>query len=337
MSPDSTLHALHRLLNAGRSFTLDELSAELDVSRRQVRRLLKKLGNKGLSVLSRRRGRVKEFYLAAEDQTPECAAVDLTESELLALSVAAEAAEAALQETPLAEPLHRAMNKVFDASADYVVTFEPERTPAHWHFTPHGKSHIDPDIFTLLAQAVRACETVTIDYHAASSDRVTRDRRVDPYLIARVGATWLLTAYCHDSRRVLEFSIAAVESARSTDTYFERPDDFDPDMYYRDRFAAMANETVHVVRVIVAAEKAIHFQNKTYHPTQQIESTLPNGDLVVSYEVSGLEEIAAFIRSWGPFVRALHPEELANRIQNDFRLALQAYNTGSSIANDLEL
>jgi len=325
MSPTSTLHTLYRLLNTGRSFTLDELSTELDVSRRHVRRLLKGLGDEGLSVLSRREGRMKEFYLAAEDQTPERAAIELTESELLALSVAAEAAEAALQETPLTAPLHRAMDKVLDASSDYVVTFEPERTPAHWHFTPHGKSRIDPETFTLLAHAVRACETVAIDYHAASSNRVTTSRRVDPYLIARVGATWLLTAYCHDSQRVLEFSIAAVESAQSTGTYFQRPEGFDPDLYYRDRFGAMGDEDVHVVRIKVDAEKAVHFRNKTYHPTQQIEDTLPGGNLIISYEVAGLEEIAAFVRSWGPHVQVISPNELAYRIRRDFRLALQAY------------
>jgi predicted DNA-binding transcriptional regulator YafY len=206
-----------------------------------------------------------------------------------------------------------------------VVTFEPERTPANWHFTPTGESRIDPDIFGTLTRAVRACKTLAIDYHAASSGRTTRGRRVNPYLIARVGSTWLLTAYCHESQRVLEFSIAAIESARGAASYFQRPADFDPDLHYRDRFGAMNGDEVHVVRLQVDADKAPHFQNKSYHPTQQIERTLLDGSLLVSYEVAGLKEIAAFVRSWGPHIRAIAPDELVSQILEDFRMTFHAY------------
>jgi predicted DNA-binding transcriptional regulator YafY len=329
MSPSSTVHALYRLLNTGRHFTLDELSDELEVSRRHVRRLFKELGAEGLSIRSQRNGRVKEFFLAPEDQSPPSAAVDLTESELLALSVAADAAQTVLDRTPFAAPLDSAIDKVLGATTRHVVTFEPEHTPAHWHFTINGESHIDPDIFQLLTRAVRACETVSIDYHASSSGRFSEDRHIDPYLIARVGSAWLLTAYCHDRQRVLEFAIAAIESARGTGSYFKRPADFDPDLHYRDRFGAMNGDEVHVVRLHVDAEKAAHFQNKMYHPTQQIERTLPDGSLIASYEVAGLEEIAAFVRSWGPFVKAIAPNELADRIRKDLRLALHAYDSGA--------
>jgi predicted DNA-binding transcriptional regulator YafY len=334
MRPSSTVYTLHRLLNTGRSFTLDDLSNELDVSRRHVRRLINKLGSKGFSIRSQRNGRVKEFFLAAEDLSPPSAAVDLTESELLALSVAADAAQAVLEQTPLADPLDSAIDKVLGATSRDVVTFEPENTPAHWHFTLNGESHFDPDIFAFLTRAVRACETVSIDYHAASSDRFSEDRHIDPYLIARVGSTWLLTAYCHDRQRILEFSIAAIESARGTGSYFQRPRDFDPDLHYRDRFGAMNDEEVYVVRLNVNAEKAIHFQNKTYHPTQQVECTRPDGSLIVSYEVAGLDEIAAFVRSWGPFVTAIDPDALADRIRKDFRLALHAYDSGAVGPNE---
>jgi predicted DNA-binding transcriptional regulator YafY len=248
--------------------------------------------------------------------------------------VAADAAQAVLDQTPLSNPLNSAIDKVLGATSRHVVTFEPEHTPAHWHFTLNGESHIDPDIFAFLTRAVRSCETVSIDYHAASSGRFSEDRPVDPYLIARIGSTWLLTAYCHDRRRVLEFSIAAIESARGTGSYFRRPSDFDPDLHYRDRFSAMNGEEVYIVRLSVDANKAIHFQNKTYHPTQQIERTRPDGSLIVSYEVAGLDEIAAFVRSWGPSVTVMDPDALADRIQKTFRRALRAYDSSTAEPNE---
>jgi predicted DNA-binding transcriptional regulator YafY len=330
MTSPSTLDELRRLLTAGRELTLDELKNQLGVSRRHVRRLIKQLREEGIDVKERHEGRLKRFYLAAEDQAPPSASVPLTESQLLALSVAAEAAQSMLHGTPLADPLDEAVEKIVGASAGRVVTFEPERTPANWHFTPTGESRIDPDIFGTLTRAVRACEMLTIDYHAASSGRTSRGRRVNPYLIARIGSTWLLTAYCHESQRVLEFSIAAIESARGAGSYFQRPADFHPDLHYRDRFGAMNGDEVHVVRLHVDADKAAHFHNKTYHPTQQIERTLPDGSLLVSYEVAGLEEIAAFVRSWGPGVTALAPEVLRRRVQSDLRTALARYENGGT-------
>lgn len=38
---------------------------------------------------------------------------------------------------------------------------------------------------------------------------------------------------------------------------------------------------------------------------------------VVSYEVAGLEEIAAFVRSWRTDVKALAPPELSERIADE--------------------
>jgi predicted DNA-binding transcriptional regulator YafY len=325
MPSEPTISRLRTLLNTGKEFTLDELSDQLEISRRHVRRLINEMRSEGLTVTERREGLTKRFYLAAEDRARHTTPVDLRESELLALSVAVEAARSALSETPLAAPLQEAADKIMSSSPARVITFEPERTPLQWHFAAGAKPQIDPDIFAMLTQAVRACETVAIDYVAASSGRRSTDRRIDPYLVARVGSTWLLTARCHESRRVLDFSIAAVEAAQPTGRYFQRPQDFDPELHYRDRFRALDGAEVHIVRLQVREEKAPHFRNKTYHPTQQIERTLDSGDIIVSYEVSGLDEIAAFVRAWGPDVTVLAPPALSRRIQRDLHAALEAY------------
>jgi len=330
MPSQPAISRLRTLLDTGKEFALDELSDRLAVSRRHVRRLLKTMRCEGLAIKERREGLEKRFYLATEDQERHTTSVDLRESELLALSVAIEAAGNTLSETPLAGPLQQAANKILSSSPARIITFELDRTPLQWHFTAGAKPQIDPDIFDTLAQAVRACETVAIDYTAASSGRHSENRPINPYLIARAGSTWLLTARCHESQRVLDFSIAAVEAARSTGQYFQRPEDFDPALHYRDRFRALDGSTVHTVRLRVSKDKAPHFRNKAYHPTQQIERTLDDGDIVVSYEVSGLDEIAAFVRAWGSDVTVLAPPVLSSQIQRDLQAALEGYEMTST-------
>lgn len=47
--------------------------------------------------------------------------------------------------------------------------------------------------------------------------------------------------------------------------------------------------------------------------------------MVVSYDVRGLEEISAWIRSWGPKVRVVEPEVLAERIAKEARQTAARY------------
>jgi predicted DNA-binding transcriptional regulator YafY len=77
----------------------------------------------------------------------------------------------------------------------------------------------------------------------------------------------------------------------------------------------------------VVADKAEYFRRKTYH-LSQIEEKMENGDLKVSYVVSNLDDLAAFIRSWGPHVKVLQPKSLAERIETDLEEALQIYRNG---------
>ncbi len=273
----------------------------------------------------RREGRTKRFYLPVEEQRAAACALDLTERELHALAVAAGAAEAVLEATPFREALRTATRKLREATRGAVLSFEPERQRFQWHFGSPSRSHPDPEVFERLIRAVRDCETLAIDYFAASSGRRSTGRLVDPYALALRGGTWLLVGRCHKADAALDFAVAAIERAEGTGRYFRRPADFDAELHFRDRFQAVAEDEAYVVRLEVAPEKAPHFRRKTYHPTQQIEEERPNGSLVVSYEVLGLKEIASFVRSWGAGVTALEPERLRRRLRKDLRAMQKAY------------
>ena len=315
--PSSTLDQLRTLLRSGKEFTLDELSDELDVSRRQLRRLRKQLEEEGLEIKERRKNGCKRLYLAGEDLPSGPVELSFLETELLALSVAAEASQEVLHQTPFADSLQGAIDKIINSARADIISFEPELTPEQWHFSSGGRSDIDPDIFETAVKAVHNCETLAIDYYAASSGKRSTDRPVNPYVIARVGSTWMLAAYCHNTGRVLDFSLANISSVQQTGEYFVRPNDFDPELRYRERFGAVESNSNYVVRLRVSPEKAPHFRNKEYHPTQLPVEDLPDGGLIVSYEVAGLDEVAAFVRSWGPDVKVLAPDELIDRIQED--------------------
>jgi len=103
------------------------------------------------------------------------------------------------------------------------------------------------------------------------------------------------------------------------------PEDFDPGLHFSGRFEAVSGEEAHVVRLRVDSDRAPYFQSKQYHRTQVIEEEMDDGDLIVSYEVVGLEEIATFVQGWGPGVRVLAPEALKEQIVDEARAVVEMY------------
>jgi predicted DNA-binding transcriptional regulator YafY len=144
-------------------------------------------------------------------------------------------------------------------------------------------------------------------------------------VVAEQGESWLLTAYCHERDAILDFSFAGISDAEPTGDFFQRPADFDPEGYFENRFQALRGDGNHVVKIEVESDKAPYFRRKTYHPTQSILDGGEDGSILVRFEVSSLDDIAAFIRSWGPGVWVHTPECLAERIEKEARSVYRGY------------
>jgi predicted DNA-binding transcriptional regulator YafY len=326
--PTSASHANCRLLAAalhdGAELTLEEIAALLHVTVRTARRTIRALEQEGVPVRERRDGRYKRFYLREKDRLARRERLpppELTERELLALAVSAEAAAAALRHTPLAEPLSAAFRKLMESYESF--SFEAEEVPARWFFGSLGQSKMDPRVFATVAEAVSMDRSLRIRY-TSREGKTSWNRLVDPYLIAEVGGSWLLVAFCHYSGHVINFAIAAISEAELADPFVERQADFSPDLYFRDAFRVITGPDGYTVRFSVAPDKAASFLRKAYHPTQQIEEEGPDG-LVVSFEVAALDEVAAFLRSFGPGIVVSEPPELAERLRAEAAQVVEEY------------
>ena len=243
---------------------------------------------------------------------------------MLALTVAAEASRATLGATSLGAALDGAFGKLLDCQRGPVRSFEPEHERRSWHFESGPVSKLDPDIFETVRRAITASRSLRISYTPASG-KSSYDRRIDPYLVAAVHASWLLVAYDHYPDRITNFSLAAISKATLGEPFARQHPDFDPEMHFHDAFGAVEGGDVQVVRLRVAPDKAHAFRRKVYHRTQQIERDDGAEGLVVSYEVAGLDEIAAFVRSWGPGVVVLDPPALAERVRREAQAMAEAY------------
>jgi len=169
------------------------------------------------------------------------------------------------------------------------------------------------------------------------------------------GDAWLCVAHDYKSGERRDFNLARIKEVHpcwpeSNGGDYQIPEDFDLELYFIDRFEALAGGEVCKVRLRVEPSAAPYFRSKTYHRTQQIHESDPQVEddapgrgllsgssqggsscgeedqpIIVSYEVAGLEEIAAFVRSWGTSVTVLDPPELAEHVAAEARAVAAQY------------
>ena len=328
--------ALRRLLDHDARPTKAEAADALGVSSRQVARIVETLREAGLPVRQEpdpADGRRLRYALDPEHQRRGLHLDTLDEAEILALTVAAEAARSALRGTPLQAPMDRAFVALLDAAGqaqdgDGVFSFDPEAEPEHWHFGGHAQL---PDIavFAALRRAASQGLRARIDYTDAKGRR-SDGRMVSPLGFGRVRGGWGLVAYCHVREALREFALPAVAHVAPLSEPAHRPDGFSLRRYFARRFGALEGGAPVEVRLRVAPERAVYFQRRRYHPSQTVAEG-EGGGLLVTYRVPGgdaLDEVRAFVASWGPHVVAEAPRELAERLAEDARQTAAAYGGG---------
>jgi predicted DNA-binding transcriptional regulator YafY len=327
----STRAQLLALFRAGRALTQDEIAEEMDVSSRHARRLVRQLRDADVPVRERMEEEGKTFYLPPSALAVEEAPVPLTERQALAMVVAAEAGRAALRSTPLAAPLEDGFGQLLDRLDRASGTYDLSRLRDQWHFgTEPTASTFDDSVFNVLVDALNERRPVRIAYESASSSDAPRTRTVSPLVMAAPGGSWRCVAYCHYREAPRDFTVSRIEEATLLvdESVPDAADDFDSDLYFRERFGALSGEP-RVVRLRVAPDVARLFREKAYHATQVIEEEGEDGHLVVSFEVAGLKDMASWVRSWGTDVTVLDPPELADHVVEEARQVVAQYEEGA--------
>jgi len=316
---DDPIERLTALFHNGHLLSQQDIQQQLGpISIRQVQRWLGDIRARAAPPLREElRGRTKIFFFDERERVAPRPMVALSEGQILALAVAAEASRAALAPTPLGEPLRAAFDALLKGLSTDLFSFESEHEGAHWHFGGAPSVAIDPAIFGDLTRAIQNQQRVRIDYYAASSRTMSLDRVVEPYGMGVRSGSWLLVARCLRRREMRDFSLAGIKSLKVDEDYFHPPEEFSLEEYFRPRFNALAGGMRVCVRLLVEADRAPYFQRKQYHPTQCIERTLDDERIMVRFEVTGLEEIRSFVQSWGVGVTVIEPPELVARMRQE--------------------
>ena len=171
-------------------------------------------------------------------------------------------------------------------------------------------------------EAVQLRRHIDIRYFTMSRNDTTR-RTVAPYTVWFYDETFYLIGYCSLRRDIRIFAIDRIESITLLESQFSLPEEFDAEAYMQPSFGIFHGEPVQV-RIRFAPEAAGYIKEKIWHPTQVLTPE-PDGSVVFTADVAGIEEIKIWVLKWGAAAEVLKPEALRQQIADEARAILQKY------------
>lgn len=325
--PFERIAALDRALRLGAYPNARTIGVQLEICRRTVLRDVEFMRDRMFAPIAFDRARNGYFYTDPGFRLP---AVEMTEGELLAL-VLAERAFRQHRGTPYGPDLAWAIRKIAEGLGG-AMTVDLGDFAEGCSFRTTAPEPIDPGLFRDLAAAVRGRRRLTIRYWTPSRDEETT-REVDPYHLACVDGRWYLAAFCHERGEVRMFVPARIRAVEATGETFDRPDDFRMDEYLARAFGVFRGrpEESHRVRLRFTGEAARYVGDRTWHPSQRVESSA-EGVAILTFDLGSLREVERWALSWGACCEALDPQELRSRVADEAEAMKRLYAKGRGIA-----
>lgn len=139
------------------------------------------------------------------------------------------------------------------------------------------------------------------------------EAEVEPYLLeaSAPGYSTYLIGYSRTHRAVRTFKIERIEEATMLASQFERRLDSDLNRLLASSWGVIwsDDEAGLEVELKFSAAVATRVREAVWHPSQQMRP-LPDGGCILIMQVPSLVEILNWIRSWGPDVEVIRPQEL---------------------------
>jgi predicted DNA-binding transcriptional regulator YafY len=320
--PLARLVAIDLALRAGGWPNASTLGRQLEVSPRTVQRDLLFLRDRLQAPVSFDAVRNGYYYTQADYRLPF---FRLTEGELVALFLAGRLLHQ-YRGTPYDQDLHRAFARLTEMLPD-AVSVNLSAVADALSVTPTAVSVQDIEIFRTLSGGVVNHRQLELDYWTAGRDEVNR-RRVDPYHLTLIDGDWYLIGHCHLRQGVRMFSAVRVRGARYTGASFERPVDFRVDSYLDGSFRSVRGDGRYRVELRFSTAYAGRIAEKIWHKSQTTE-TLPDGRLLLCFDVSDLREIKRWVLSWGAQCEVMEPPELQDMVRDEAEVVARQYAPGA--------
>lgn len=313
-SQAARINLMARRLTGGA--TVSELAEEFHVTKRQVHRDLQHLEESG-------------FPLLQEDGTyrlpPGFKGMEIVVSpfELMSLYLAKNHLDY-LKDTPLFDDLESVLRKVEAGLPDrvknhierIVTSFAPLQRPARAY--AEKKAVLDALRKVLLHQRT----TVLLGYRKPGAEQPT-EYRVDPYGLVLYQYGLYLVGYSHEADAIRIFAVERIEGIKVTEELFEIPRSFSLAERFERGFG-LIDDHPQEVKIWISSEWAYYVKERKWHPTQKLQQQ-KDGSVILTMRCGGLDELTAWVLSFGPGAKVLGPQSLIDQVSSQLEAAAQSY------------
>ena len=305
----------------GSSRTVTELAAELKCSERTVRRDLRDLESAGFLLSGQKQeGRSRlGFAEGYQSGLP----LPLPYSEFISLYLSRSHLQP-LAGTPLQQPFDSLFARMQSGlSAPMFRFFEEIKDVFSSQGPPISEDPAARSLTEQITQAIMDRQTLEIDYHSSSREKIA-SRRIDPYRLWRQEGGLYLIAYCHLRQKVLAFIVDRVRAARPTSETFALPERFHFEEYIKESFGQMIRGEPLRVEILFTANHARWVGECIWHPSQKMQYQL-DGSLLMSLEVADTLELKRWILGFGQDAEVLEPRDLRDVIRREAEALIDKY------------
>jgi len=310
---------LVNLLSGRLGRSLDQLAAELGVTKRTIQRDIAVLETRFPVFTDERDGVI---FWRIMDSTQDAGGLAFTLPELVALYFSRDLLQV-LRGSPMQQAIESAIEKIgahLPASGhDLVRRLTKQTSVSASGWKDYSKSALT---IQALERAIRHRLTVTF-VHKPLNAPDERTRSVDPYRLWYKDGGLYVIGHDHTKQALRTFAVERIRRVATTNQHFSVPDDFDFDCYTETAFSVHGGEP-QLVRIRFSAEQAPYVLERTWHGSQR---AIPqeDGSLILEIEVGNLWEVKRWLIGWGADAEVLEPVGLREDCLADLRKLMVKY------------
>ncbi|MDA0738956.1 MAG: WYL domain-containing transcriptional regulator [Nitrospirae bacterium] len=318
----SQAERLARLMRtlASRAITINDITHEFQISRRQAYRDLKRIEEEGHPLTQEIAfpERTWQLPLAYRGLPP----ISVSPYELMSLYFA-KSQMAYLAGTPFTEDLE-ALTRRIEASLPtktvnhvdrLVQVFAPLQRPTR----AYDKKK---EVLKGLRRALLLQQTVTL-HHQKPGYNEPVAHKVDPYVLLLYQYGLYILGFSHRAKALRLFAVERIQEVTPTEERFSLPPNFSSD-WTSERLFGLLDDPPLKVRVRFSPEVAYLIKERQWHPTQSVKS-LKDGGVVLTLKAGGLDELTSWVLSFGQNAQVLAPRSLKEAVMSHLAAAQKQY------------
>lgn len=299
---------IHQELKSDRRPNCSTLARELEVSAKTIGRDIDFMRDRMLLPIDYDSSEHGYYYTREVESLPT---IDISEGELLALSIAQKAMDH-YKGTPFERPLSNALNKLA-ASLPDTITANLSQLSESISFKQGRLSQVDEAILQTFTKGALERSEINFKYKKLGAQEPEM-RSLLPYHLTNYLGRWYVIGWDNARDAMRTFLLSRASEAELTGNHFSIPDWFSAEEYLGSSFGIYSPTGAHQVIVHFLAPTSEYISENVWHPSQTVEY-LKNGDVEVRFQLSNLVEIVPWILSWGTSAVAIEPKELRSLLK----------------------